>query len=52
MSKPFNEHGSACKGHLNNLTLETYETKESQDMLISILKNYWPDAFEDEKTTL
>ena len=49
MIKPFNEHGSACKGHGNNLTAETYDTKEKQDMLIKILKNYWPDAFKDEE---
>ena len=49
--KPFNEHGSACKGHSNHLTSEVYDTKEKQDGLINILKNYWPDAFKNEKNT-
>ena len=48
MNKNYKEHAN-CNGHQNNLTSDRFESEEDQDKLISILKNYYPDAFKNEK---
>jgi hypothetical protein len=40
---PFNEHGSACKGHSNSLTACTFEAQQDRDLLVKCLDNYYPD---------
>ena len=48
MNKGFKEHTN-CKGHLNHLTSDAHDTPEEKERLVTILKNYYPDAFENEK---
>lgn len=36
----FNDHGSGCSGHANEMLDNTYETKEARSRLVKCVSNY------------
>lgn len=46
---PFNDHGSACKGHGNFMLDSSLESEEDREVLIRAIGNYLPEEKEEKR---